>query len=66
MRHAKKKVIRLTKNMETLRAKPEHAQPVRRDGSRKPDRDDGAFAIVETITGPIAGTFGLSDVWERG
>ena len=69
MRHGKKKVTRFTRNMEILRLKPEHAQPVRRESPGKPvsdDSDASAFAIVETVTGPIAGTFGLSDVWERG
>ena len=31
---------------------------------RTPVRDDG-FTIVETVTGPAPGTFGLSDVWEK-
>ena len=52
--------------MEIIRSGSDRARAEHVKTPRKPSRNVGAFAIVETVTGPVAGTFGLSDVWERG
>lgn len=70
MRHGKKhgnrKATRFCEGMEIVASRPgrTQAKPVKKP--RTAPRASGAFAIVETVTGPIAGTFGLSEVWERG
>lgn len=70
MRHANKQVdskaTRPSEGMEIIRSGSGRARAEPAKTPRKPSRDIGAFAIVETVTGPVAGTFGLSDVWERG
>ena len=70
MRHGNKqgnrKETRFCEGMEIVASRPGR---VRAKPAKKPceaSRNDSPFAIVDTVTGPIAGTFGLSDVWERG
>ena len=69
MRHANKqgnsKTTRPSEGMEIIRSGSDRARAEHARTPRKPSRNIGAFAIVETVTGPVAGTFGLSDVWER-
>ena len=65
MRQRQNKAARTPKGMEIVEdtsvfGKTEPAANKR----RTPPRDDG-FTIVDTVTGPAPGTFGLSDVWEK-
>ena len=51
--------------MEIVDSKPVFGKPKKAaNTSKTPPKDDG-FTIVETVSGPAPGTFGLSDVWEK-
>ena len=70
MRHGHKQNNRKTTRhcaaMEIVASRPGRARAKPVEKVREASRDDSPFAIVDTVTGPMAGTFGLSDVWERG
>ena len=65
MRQRQNKAARSTKGMEIVESKPVFGGNDKAANKRQtPTKDDG-FTIVETVTGPAPGTFGLSDVWEK-
>ena len=65
MRQRQNKAARSTKGMEIVESQAVFGQPEKAaNNSKTPPKDDG-FTIVETVTGPAPGTFGLSDVWEK-
>ena len=65
MRQRQNKAARSTKGMEIVDSKPVFGKPEKAaNTSKTPPKDDG-FTIVETVSGPAPGTFGLSDVWEK-
>ena len=70
MRHGHKQNNRKTARhcaaMEIVASRPGRARAKPVEKPCRASRDDSPFAIVDTVTGPMAGTFGLSDVWERG
>ncbi|MEM7212013.1 MAG: hypothetical protein AAF479_08980 [Pseudomonadota bacterium] len=60
-----KKMNRSTKGMEIVEAPQRTGRTEAKKDERRAAPEDSAFGIVETVTGPVAGTFGLSDVWDR-
>ena len=70
MRHGtgknNRKAPRRCAAMEIVASRPGRARTKPVERPCRASRDDSPFAIVDTVTGPMAGTFGLSDVWERG
>lgn len=59
------KLRRSTKGMEIVEAPKKSGKPEPRQDRKAQAQKDNGFTIVETVTGPVAGTFGLSDVWDR-
>lgn len=55
-----------TLGMEIVDAAPRQPKTVTRQTEPPTSKDGiGSFGIVETVSGPVAGTFGLSEVWEN-
>lgn len=65
MRQRTKTLKHPSKGMEIVDAPKTPAKTEQRQQPGKDAQRDNGFTIVETVTGPVAGTFGLSDVWDR-
>lgn len=68
MRQRSNKAARTTRGMEIVesaRAEPVAEAHKQKSSPPKRPKKENSFTIVETVTGPVAGTFGLSDVWDR-
>lgn len=68
MRQRSNKAARTTRGMEIVESsRPEARADSGKQKTTPPKRPkkENSFTIVETYTGPVAGTFGLSDVWDR-
>lgn len=68
MRERTNKAARTTRGMEIVESghvdtRKDTSAP-KTQPTKRPAREN-SFTIVETVTGPVAGTFGLSDVWDR-